>query len=305
MRLDWEPLQEPAFDHGSGQTRMPPQERRHEGENQPPRAIHSRGGTEPNDHSCGRPAQRIKPSPQFAGWGGAARGGFFLGDSFTRPGAPIRRRHAAGATRRGLMRFLVFLVLWRASRERIHERSLSFVLRALRGREWSEAHAASGGTARGGFWFGGSGAWERHRFNGGAVAVCFEGDCRSMCWPVDRPATHAAAGAAARGVLIFFVWGDYFAFGLRAVAGAWVGRWTGQPRMPPQERRHEGLGGLGGFFHTPWSNATPPCGGAGEDEGAWAFSHIKPEVHYVAVAHNVIPPLLPQFAGVARRRFAA
>ena len=34
----------------------------------------------------------------------------------------------------------------------------------------------------------------------GAVAVCFEGCCGSMCWPVDRPATHAAAGAAARGV---------------------------------------------------------------------------------------------------------
>ena len=45
-----------------------------------------------------------------------------------------------------------------------------------------------------------SGAWERHRFNGGAVAVCFEGCCGSMCWPRERPATHAAAGAAARGV---------------------------------------------------------------------------------------------------------
>ena len=42
---------------------------------------------------------------------------------------------------------------------------------------------------------------------GGAVAVCSEGGCGSMCWPVDRPATHAAAGAAARGVLIFLVWG--------------------------------------------------------------------------------------------------
>ena len=33
-----------------------------------------------------------------------------------------------------------------------------------------------------------------------AVAVCSEGGCGGMCWPVDRPATHAAAGAAARGV---------------------------------------------------------------------------------------------------------
>ena len=40
-------------------------------------------------------------------------------------------------------------------------------------------------------------------FVGGAVVVCSEGGCGSMCWPVDRPATHAAAGAAARGALIF------------------------------------------------------------------------------------------------------
>ena len=55
-----------------------------------------------------------------------------------------------------------------------------------------------------------SGAWERHNalfgFVGGVVAVCFEGCCGSMCWPRERPATHAAAGAAARGVLIFLVW---------------------------------------------------------------------------------------------------
>ena len=37
-------------------------------------------------------------------------------------------------------------------------------------------------------------------FVGGAVAVCFEGCCGGMCWPRERPATHAAAGAAARGV---------------------------------------------------------------------------------------------------------
>ena len=58
-----------------------------------------------------------------------------------------------------------------------------------------------------------SGAWERHNalfgFVGGAVAVCFEGCCGSMCWPRERPATHAAAGAAARGVLVFCL-GDCF-----------------------------------------------------------------------------------------------
>ena len=60
---------------------------------------------------------------------------------------------------------------------------------------------------------------------GGAVAVCFEGCCGGMCWPGDRPGTHAAAGAAARGVrgvgpfhmlgsgrheggwFLFFLWG--------------------------------------------------------------------------------------------------
>ena len=28
-------------------------------------------------------------------------------------------------------------------------------------------------------------------FVGGAVAVCFEGGCGSMCWPVDRPANRS------------------------------------------------------------------------------------------------------------------
>ena len=49
----------------------------------------------------------------------------------------------------------------------------------------------------------------------------------------ERPATHAAAGAAARGVLVFGL-GDYFAVGLGAVAGAWVDHRSGQTRMPPQ-----------------------------------------------------------------------
>ena len=78
-------------------------------------------------------------------------------------GAPIRRRHIAGATRprpaAGQARInalFVFLVLW-----------------------------------------------------GGAVAVCFEGCCGGMCWPRERPATHAAAGAAARGALIFCFGGGF------------------------------------------------------------------------------------------------
>ena len=47
----------------------------------------------------------------------------------------------------------------------------------------------------------------------GVVAVCFEGGCGGMCWPVDRPATHAAAGAAARGALIFCFGGLFHTLG--------------------------------------------------------------------------------------------
>ena len=43
----------------------------------------------------------------------------------------------------------------------------------------------------------------------GRFCVYSEGGCGSMCWPEDRPATHAAAGAAARGALIF-CFGDCF-----------------------------------------------------------------------------------------------
>ena len=46
----------------------------------------------------------------------------------------------------------------------------------------------------------------------------------------------------------FLFWGALLPFVLRVVAGACVGRRSGQPRMPPQERQHEGLGGLGDSF---------------------------------------------------------
>ena len=74
--------------------------------------------------------------------------------------------------------------------------------------------------------------------------------------------------------LFFWLWGGFFHTLGRVVAGACVGRWTGQPRMPPRERLHEGLllllgggdcftcsgtarGGFwfGGFFHTLGSDA--------------------------------------------------
>ena len=50
--------------------------------------------------------------------------------------------------------------------------------------------------------------------------------------------------------------GALLPFVLRVVAGACVGRGSGQPRMPPRERQHEGLGGMGGLFHMHWSDAT-------------------------------------------------
>ena len=159
-----------------------------------------------------------------------------------------------------------------------------------------------------GFWFCGGGA---------LLPFVLRACCGSMCWPVDRPATHAAAGAAARGVrgglgdcftcsgaaarggfcfgeffcgwteggcggeglttgvvrhacrhrvtargVFGFVGGALLLFVLRVVAGACVGRWTGQPRMPPRERQHEGLGGDWGIL----SHAAAPLG-SGWHEG--------------------------------------
>ena len=74
------------------------------------------------------------------------------------------------------------------------------------------------------------------------------------------------------------LWGALLPFVLRVVAGACVGRWTGQPRMPPRERQHEGFWFFvwGIVSHAqewscgaapPQSDGTPPCGGAGEGLG--------------------------------------
>ena len=92
--------------------------------------------------------------------------------------------------------------------------------------------------------------------------------------------------AAARGGAFFGggqgSWGDYFAVGLGAVAGACVGRWTGQPRMPPRERQHEGLGerrhegvfGLGGLL----------CGWTGSRCGSMCWPVDRPATHAAAGA---------------------
>ena len=55
----------------------------------------------------------------------------------------------------------------------------------------------------------------------------------------------ACSGAMRRGLMRFLVlWGALLPFVLMVVAGACLGRWTGQPRMPPRERQHEGVGFL-------------------------------------------------------------
>ena len=87
--------------------------------------------------------------------------------------------------------------------------------------------------------------------------------------------------------------GALLPFVLRVVAGACVGRGSGQPRMPPRERQHEGLGDwgilsqaqewsdthaasgetargdfwFGGFFHTLWSGCTRGLGGDSPQRG--------------------------------------
>ena len=53
------------------------------------------------------------------------------------------------------------------------------------------------------------------------------------------------AATGVDGTRVFVFWGALLLFVLRVVAGACVGRWTGQPRMPPRERQHEGFWGLG------------------------------------------------------------
>ena len=80
------------------------------------------------------------------------------------------------------------------------------------------------------------------------VAPVSEGDSFTRPGVVMR--LRAASGEdGTRGFDFLFCGGALLPFVLRVVAGACVGRWTGQPRMPPQERLHEGLvGGLGDCF---------------------------------------------------------
>ena len=105
-----------------------------------------------------------------------------------------------------------------------------------------DSFTGSGAAARGGGCLGGLFCG----FVADAVAVCFEGCCGSMCWPVDRPATHAAAGAAARGVR--GDWGILLRLDWEPLRERTLDHRSGQTRMPPQERRHEEVFGLGDSF---------------------------------------------------------
>ena len=173
-----------------------------------------------------------------------ARGGFWFGGFFHMLGAWERHRFNGGAVA-VCFEGCCGGMCW--PQERQHEGlGVGGLIRcAGRPREWScgavppQERWHEGGwflfflggcSGVGGGFFHTLGAWERHRFNGGAVAVCFEGCCGSMCWPRERPATHAAAGAAARGSWVF--------------AAAQEGG----------EFRNDG--GLGGFFHTLSSGPT-------------------------------------------------
>ena len=62
---------------------------------------------------------------------------------------------------------------------------------------------------------------------GDSFAVYSDDYCGSMCWPVDRPATHAAAGAAARGG---FGFGGFFC--------GWTGSRCGSQHLTTGVVRH-------------------------------------------------------------------
>ena len=182
---------------GSGQTRMPPQERRHEEvfvwgiflrlDWEPLREHVLAGG--PASHACRRGS-------------GSTRGFWFCGGALL----PFVLRACCGSRNAK-----------RSFAGRIPKRSLGTTQRG-RGAVavWTEGGCGGEGLTTG---------VVRHacrlrrdgtrRFLFGGFFCGWTGSrCGSMCWPVDRPATHAAAGAAARGALIF-CFGDCFTRSLR------------------------------------------------------------------------------------------
>ena len=141
--------------------------------------------------------------------GGFWFGGFFCGWTGSRCGGmcwPVDRpatHAAAGAAARGALIFCFggfFHTLGRGWHERVRGGGFNPLRGATTG-VVMRRRATSGEMARGGFWFGGF-------FCGWTGS-----GCGGMCWPVDRPATHAAAGAAARGALIFCFGGFFHTLG--------------------------------------------------------------------------------------------
>ena len=151
----------------------------------------------------------------FTGSGEMARGGLVFvfslevapvseGDSFTRSGVV---RHACRLRRDGTRIAFCFCGLW----EVLCVSLMAVAGAGMRSRASRDAFP--------------SGAWERHRFNGGAVAVCFEGCCGGMCWPQERPANRSRRVERQHEGLGFFVWGilsharEWAARGLRRFEG--------------------------------------------------------------------------------------
>ena len=137
----------------------------------------------------------LEVAPVSEGVGAGARGGFNPLRGAT-TGVVIRRRATTEWMARGGW-FLFFS--WRLLRcrrgilshpqERTARGGWFFCLEVAPVSE-GNSFTCSGAAARGALIF---------CFVGGAVAVCFEVCCGSMCWPVDRPATQIRSrGAATR-----------------------------------------------------------------------------------------------------------
>ena len=187
----------------------------------------------PREWSCGAvpPQERwhegglvfvffLEVAPVSGGVGAGARGGFNPLRGAT-TGVVMRRRATSGEMARGGGVFVFSLEVAPVSGGVGAGARGGLIRCAGRPREWSCGAVPPQERWHEGGWF---------LFFLWRLLRCRRG---ILSHPRERPATHAAAGAAARGVLVFGL-GDYFAVGLGAVAGAWVDHRSGQTRMPPQ-----------------------------------------------------------------------
>ena len=139
---------------------------------------------------------------------------------------------------------------------------------------------------------------------GGAVVVCSEGGCGSMCWPVDRPATHAAAGAAARGALIFCFGGLFHTLGSgwhERVRGGGFNPLRGATTGVVMRRRAtSGEMARGGLIFLAW-RLRPPAPGAKRLHFLSAILPAEERIQRLAVKLQIASPqVLEQSA--ARKR---